>query len=88
MAVANGFALVQLQRRQVGVSRQALSAAPDWAVKAYQCLKVLLPSHSNAVTPDSLDFVVFHYFSRETAVREQRPGWGVAGLVSRRLTAS
>jgi hypothetical protein len=61
--VAAGFALLQLQRGQVVVAPEDLSTAPEWQIKAYQLLKLLLPMTTSAVTPEALDFTVFHYFS-------------------------
>jgi hypothetical protein len=60
---ATGFALLQLQRGQVVVAVEELSTAADWQIKAYQCLKLLLPMYNNAVTPETLDFAVFHYYT-------------------------
>lgn len=67
--VAAGFALLQLQRNQIVVGVEDLSTAPDWQVKAYQCLKVLLPMMNSNVMPDHLDFVIFHYFSEVVSFR-------------------
>lgn len=61
--VAAGFALLQLQRGQVVVAPEDLSTAPEWQIKAYQLLKMLLPMTTSAVTPEALDFTVFYYFS-------------------------
>lgn len=66
--VAAGFALLQLQRGQVVVAPEDLSTAPEWQIKAYQLLKMLLPMTTSAVTPEALDFTVFHYFLDESVV--------------------
>jgi hypothetical protein len=63
LAVATGFALLQLQRGTTRVTTEDLSYAPDWLVKAYQMLKMLLPLASTCVHPDKLDVLVFNYFS-------------------------
>jgi hypothetical protein len=61
--VAMGFALLQLQRGQIVVAAEDLSTAPDWQIKAYQLLKVLLPVASGTVQPENMDIAVFYYFN-------------------------
>lgn len=61
--LAAGFALLQLQRGQIVVTAEDLSTAPDWQVKAYQSLKLLLPMSYSGVAPDHLDFVIYSYFN-------------------------
>jgi hypothetical protein len=66
--VAAGFALLQLQRGQIVVTAEDLSTAPDWQVKAYQCLKLLLPLYYSGVAPNHLDFLIYVYFNDPGAV--------------------
>lgn len=61
-STATGFALLQLQRGQVVVAVEDLSTATDWQIKAYQCLKLLMPLNNSAVTPETLDFAVYNYY--------------------------
>jgi hypothetical protein len=64
-STATGFALLQLQRGQVAVTVEELSTAPDWQIKAYQCLKLLMPLYNQAVCPETLDFAVFRYYGSQ-----------------------
>lgn len=66
--LAAGFALLQLQRGQIVVTAEDLSTAPDWQVKAYQSLKLLLPLFYGGALADPLDFVIFNYFNDPSVV--------------------
>lgn len=66
--LATGFALLQLQRGQIVVTAEDLSTAPDWQVKAYRSLKLLLPLYFSGPLADSLDVIVFDYFNDPSLV--------------------
>lgn len=77
-STSNGFALLQLQRGKVAVTPEELSYAPDWVIKAYQCLKLLLPASTSAVHPEQLDYVAYYYFAEGPVSVHLRGAFGVS----------
>lgn len=61
-SVAAGFALLQLARGTIKVAPEDLSYAPEWVVKAYQMLKVLLPLNHAAARPEMLDHMIYNFY--------------------------
>lgn len=60
--VACGFALLQVERKQVAVDRLQLSRKPAWAVQAYHSLRLMPGLVGDAVTVDSDQYVTFNYW--------------------------